>query len=245
MSLQNRETLKSFFRKGNLPTEGDFADFIDSAVNRVDDGLSKTMDEGLMLSPIGKSEKLLSFYRSIEEKNPAWSIGIDVGESTLRFNNFSGEHILSLTAQGRLGIKTDTPRYTLEVNGILASRGRIGTFETGKVLADGNWHTILSDLEGCQMFEVVAGIGKKKTGKYAVVYALALSTFGNSKNKIDVKQAYYGVKCNKIDLRWSGSTYKYNLEMRSHCDYGGGQHYIRYYISQLWKDPFMHESTEE
>jgi hypothetical protein len=63
MSLQNRETLKSYFKKGQLPSEGNFNDLIDSLINKIDDGMSKTVDEGLMLSPIGESKKLLSLYR--------------------------------------------------------------------------------------------------------------------------------------------------------------------------------------
>lgn len=245
MSLQNRSTLKEFFRKGNLPTEGHFVDMIDSMVNRVDDGMSKTIDDGLMLSPIGTSNKLMSFYRSIEEKSPAWSMDIDSGNATLSINNYVGDSVLALTTDGKVGINNKNPDFELDVNGAVGMTGRIGTFHTGKVLADGKWHPILTELNGCHAMEVVAGVGKKKTGKYSVIHAFALSTFGKSKNKIDIRQAYYGVRCNKIQMRWTGSTYNYNLEMRSRCDYGGDAYYIKYYISRLWFDQFMDESMED
>ncbi len=243
MSLQNRDTLKGFFRKGKLPSEGHFNDLIDSMVNKVDDGMSKTIEDGLMLSPIGSSQKLMSFYKSIEDKNPAWSFDIDSGNANLRINNHVGDSIVTLKNDGKVGINNDDPRFELDVNGAVGMTGRIGTFHTGKILGDGKWHPVLSELNGCHILEVVAGIGKKKTGKYGLLHAYAMSTFGKSKNKINIHQAHYGVRCNKIQLKWTGSTYNYSLEMRTRCSYEG-EYYIRYYISSLWFDPFMDNSFE-
>jgi hypothetical protein len=243
MAVQNRNTLKGFFQKGQLPSEGHFNDFIDSVINKVDDGMSKTIEDGLMLSPIGTSRKLISFYRSIEEKSPAWNIDINSGDGTLNFNNHVGDSVISLKNDGNVGINQPSPEHTLDVNGMVAMKGRTGTYQQGKVLADGNWHPVLTELNGCFAFEVVAGIGKKKTGKYALIHALALSTFGKSKNRIRINQAYYGVRCNKIELRWTGDTYNFNLEMRTRCSYGG-DYYVKYYISSLWSDHFMDGSIE-
>jgi hypothetical protein len=238
MPLQNRNTLKSFFRKGHIPTENHFVDVIDSFVNKVDDGMSKTLDDGLMLSPIGASKKLMSFFKSIEEKSAAWSLDIDSGNATLSFNNHVGESVLALTNEGNVGIRNARPKYELDVDGTVGMKGRIGTFQQGKVLGDGQWHPILTGLNGCHILEVVAGIGKKKTGKYGMIHAIAMSTFGKSENSINISKAYYGVRCNQIQLRWTGTTYNYNLEMRSRCDYGG-DFYITYAISKLWFDEFM------
>lgn len=65
MAMKDRNTLKNYFRKGNLPSEANFENLIDSSVNKIDDGFSKTEDEGLMLSNIGESEKIISFYENI------------------------------------------------------------------------------------------------------------------------------------------------------------------------------------
>lgn len=238
MSLQNRSTLKTFFKKGQLPSEGNFNDLIDSMINKVDDGMSKTLDEGLMLAPIGGSDKLMSFYKSIEEKSPAWSIEINPGNQNLNINNHVGDSILTLSNQGKVGINNNNPAMELDVNGAVAMSGRLGNGYKGKVLADGKWHTILKDLNGVHAFEIVAGIGKKKTGRYAILYATALSAYGKSKNKIDIKQAYYGVRSNRIELRWTGTTYSFNLEMRTKNTYDG-EFYIQYFISKLWFDHFM------
>src|SRR6478609_9135435 len=130
MSLQNRNSLKSFFKKGQLPSEGNFFDLIDSMINKVDDGMAKTLDDGLMLSPIGGSKKLISFYKSIEEKSPAWGLEIDQGNGNLSINNPS-------------------PEFELDVNGAVAMSGRQGNAYKGKILGDGNWHPVLTELNGC------------------------------------------------------------------------------------------------
>ena len=243
MSLQNRATLKGFFRKGQMPSEGNFNDLIESMVNKVDDGMSKTIEDGLMLSPIGTSQKLISFYKSIEDKNPSWSIDIDSGTANLNINNQRGDSVLSLKNEGKVGINNAQPDYELDVKGAVGMTGRVGTFHTGKILADGKWHPVLTELNGCHALEVVAGIGKKKTGKYALIHAFALSTFGKSKNKIKMTESYYGVRCNRLKLRWTGSTYNYNLEMKSRCSYGD-EYYINYYIGSLWFDQFMDGSMD-
>lgn len=238
MSIQNRNTLKGFFKKGQLPTESHFHDLIDSLNNKVDDGMSKTPDDGLILSPIGSSKKLISFYKSIEDKNPSWSIEINRGDGNLTINNHIGEAIMTFANNGKVGINNKNPQHALDIKGILTFSGRQGNKYTGKVLGDGKWHKILTELNGCHALEVVAGIGKKKTGRYALLHAFAMSTFGKSNHAIDVRQAYYGVRSNKIELRWTGTTYDFNLEIRTRNTYNGA-YYIQYYISDFWFDTFM------
>jgi frataxin-like iron-binding protein CyaY len=126
MSLQNRNSLKNFFKKGQLPSESHFLDLIDSMINKVDDGMSKNMDDGLMLSPIGGSQKLISFYKSIEEKSPAWSLEINQGDASLNINNHVGDSILTLTNSGKVGINNNNPAHELDVNGSVSMAGRIG-----------------------------------------------------------------------------------------------------------------------
>jgi hypothetical protein len=243
MALQNRTTLRNFFRKGQIPTENHFTDLIESMLNKVDDGMSKTIDDGLTLSPIGSSKKLISFFKSVEDKNPAWGLEIDKGNSSISFNNSVNESVLAMTQEGKVGINKAFPNYTLDVNGTIAVQSRVGSFKQGKVLADGKWHVVLEKLNGCYAFDIIAGVGKKRTGKYALLHAYALSTFGRSNSKIQIHQAYYGSRCNKIDLRWVGNTHEFNLEMRTRCSYDG-DFYVNYNITNLWSDTFMDGSTK-
>lgn len=63
MTKQDRPTLKSFFRNGALPTAEHYRDLIDSSVNQVEDGFSKTVPDGLRLHSAGSSLRVLSLYQ--------------------------------------------------------------------------------------------------------------------------------------------------------------------------------------
>ena len=240
MAKRNRRTLKNFFKKGQRPKQEDFSDLIDSMVNIVDEGFTKSIKDGLEIGPINDSDKLMSFFQNIEDKSAAWSISTDKEDSSLSFNNNQGESILALCEDGNVGINTPKPKSTLDVNGILSYKGKQGNFKQDKIPADGKWHNILSNLDACQAFELMAGVGKKKFGKYALLHAYVLSTF-NSKNEIFSHQSYFNAKCNCIKLKWSGEQHNYSLLMRSRSDYGENI-YINYSISQLWFDPYMDKS---
>ncbi len=238
MPLQNRKSLKGYFRKGQLPSEGHFHDLIDSTINKVDDGMSKTMEDGLMLSPIGESRKLISFYKKIEDKSPVWRMEVDENDAALRFTNKVGDGVLNVCEDGKVGINKENPEADLHVNGTVSMSGRQGNAYKGKVPADGKWHKIVENINGCQVLEVVAGVGKKKTGKYALIHAIAMSAYGKSKNKIRKTDARYGIRGNKIKLRWTGSTYKYSLEIKTRSNYGDNVA-LCYNIQKLWQDQFM------
>lgn len=242
MSLQNRETLKAYFKKGQLPTEGNFHDLIDSLINKVDDGMTKTVEDGLMLSPIGDSKKLISFYKSIEDKSPEWRIEIDDENANLCFTNRFGDTTGTFNESGKLGIKQPNPQTELDVNGIGAFNGRIGNAYKGKVPANGQWHKIVEGVNGCHMLEVVAGTGKKKTGNYALLHAIAMSTYGKSKNKIKRTRARYGIWANRIEIKWTGKVYDFNLEIRTRSNYGENIA-LCYHVQNLWHDTFMDDCT--
>lgn len=241
MALLDRNTLKGYFNKGKLPSQENFHDLIESSVNKLDDGLSKSVDEGLMLSPVGDENKLVSFFRNIEDRSPIWSIATDKKEGTLQFQDRNGEAIVTFSQDKNVGINTEDPAYTLEVNGTVGSKQRIGTLHQGNISADGKWYPIIENLNGCHAFEIVAGVGKKKTGKYALLIANAISTFGKSNQIIEKTQAYYGSRGNKIELRWKGDTYNFQLEMRSKGNYEGNT-VVNFHVSSLWNDQFMDDS---
>jgi len=240
----NRDSLKAFFQNGNRPTQENFESLINSMLNKVDDGISKNLKDGLILSPESSdSDNLISFYEKIQDDLPQWSIQLKNGEAQgLLFTQPTTGSIpldvLFLDKGGNVGIQTNNPRTTLEVNGTLGVSTRIGTYKMGTAAANGTWQTILTDLNGCCAFEIMAQVGKEKTGKYALLHAHALSTFGKSKSKIAATQAHYGWWWNKIALRWVGSTYKYSLQIKTRSNYGSDQT-IKFYISKLWDNDVM------
>ena len=233
---------------GRMPHEGDFSDLIDSAVNKVDDGISKDMEHGLMLSPEGSSQKLLSFFRSIEDKASVWNIGFqkENEKSGLAFSEPAagdqpGGTRLFLQQGGNVGIGTTDPKYPLHVKGFSGMEGRVGTAYFGEVLANGQWQTIIPNLNHAQAFEIVARVGEKGSGRHSLLHAIAVSAYGNSWNQIRVTRGQYSFwRPAAIRLRWRGTTYNYRLEARTRKKFPKDVK-IKFYISRLWGDEELEE----
>ena len=224
MALINRQTLKNYFKKGSFATEKHFIDLIDSSLNIVDDGVSIQPDDGLKLNPIGFSTKLISFFKKATQKSPEFHIALDHENSTgLSFQGENNKSLLKLKKEGLVGINTMEPKYTFDVNGTIGLKSKVGTYAINNVPGDGNWHSILSNLDGVNGFEITANIkGKEGSGRYSIAHAIALSTFGGrrSKNKIKSTVAYYGSFLYKISFRWYGEMHNYELQAKTSRHFG-------------------------
>ncbi|MFC0139632.1 hypothetical protein ACFFJN_05855 [Erwinia mallotivora] len=268
MAKRNRSTLKNYFRHGTMPSAEHFSDLIDSCVNHSDEGFIKPAETGLQLRALDQ-EHLLSFYQQNSPDTPLWHVGFAPQGSNLQISanpiaDITDENPaeseatqavnLSMTPKGQVGINTATPQQTLDVNGTIASLARMGSVLTDTPIpADGEWHDITPELEGCHMFEIVAGIGIRYSGRYALVHAIAINTCApnkrwwqrGDKNPIHLTQAFFHSSADKIQLRWRqhnhrGTVRPYALQIRTTTPFGEGQT-IRYHITQLWNDPFMQQ----
>lgn len=263
MTKRNRNTLSAYFADGQLPTQEAFGDLIDSVVNIVDDGFDKSPEEGMKVAQLDNNSKLISFYDEITVKAPLWSIAFSMSgygggaESGKNLNFFYGNNKAvgltlasapedtgekSLEGKIRVGVNKNDPGHELDVDGVIAADGRMGRAGKSVVRADGKWHPVLTGLDGCQAFEIMAGVGKPHSGRYALLHAYALNTFNSKKSNITYHQAHFGSRCDQIELRWVGETHDYSLEMRVRCSYeqnAKDEIHIRYYLTRLWFDPFM------
>jgi hypothetical protein len=257
MPARNRKTLKDYFKSGSLPSENQFEDLIDSMLNMTDEGFYKTPEQGFKVAQLPEG-KLISFFDNISVEDPIWSIKMDLknGARKLSFLSKDDSEILTLTPDGKMGVKQNKPDFELDVAGTIASRGRIGEKGAKTVHANGCWQDITGALEGCHAFEIMAGVGKPKSGKYALLHAFALKTF-NGRGKIVYHQAHYGSRCNRLKLRWKkgpDKTYTLQLKTRSRYCTGSKQErsetggdkagqdvgvYVKYYTTRLWFDKLM------
>ena len=245
MDLFNRLSLKNFFKKGSVPTEVHFSNLIDSTINKIDDGFSKTVEDGLKLTPTNESGRLLSFYDGVKgaSSSPLWNFTVNPTEASrgLSIGEKSDNGRLYLREGGNIGIDTLKPMHKLEVNGTVASKTKIGVFnEVNQVAADGEWHIVLDELDDCQAFEIVAKAqGVKHRGKYAISHAIAVSTHGNVSSNIRVTQAFYGWIWHRIKFRWQKSQNGfYRLEIKTVGHYGMDDNHevinIKCHITSLW-----------
>ncbi len=267
MPRQTRATLKNYFDEGSLPTQDHFVDLIDSMLNMVDEGFSKTDKDGLRVRAQVQENTLLSFYRGQGGDTPLWSAGFGEGnpQFVLRPGGAQVPPLLVLDPAARMGVGTAEPRCTVDVVGTVGARGRLGASPRvdEAIVADGQWKDIAVDLSGCQAFEVMAGAGNADDeGHFALMHAVAMNTHNPAwwdnlffaKRRIRHQHAYYSRRCDRLQLRWVGEHGKgarYRLQIRSQCDYmshrrGKGKPLapeqevrIHVYLTQLWFQPDM------
>lgn len=237
MKILDRIKLKKLFQTGAVPTQEDFESLIDSMMHKSDSGII-SKENGLKLSPYGKNNQLISFFENLTDFKEKWSIektATPEDHFGLSILNEKRDYLITLKSDGKIGIKKTNPIYDLDISGTLATTSRVGNYAYGKVPADGNWYVIVSNLSECNIFEIVAKSSKKGHGLHSMIHAIAISTYGKSNNTIKINSAYYGSLFNKIDLRWDGDTFNYNLQIRTKADYGDNT-YIKYHITKLWED---------
>lgn len=242
MARRNRDTLKDYFRQGKRPNEQDFADLIDSTLNTLDDGFDSSPQIGIGLTPLTDDGVIISTYRNPGDVQAAWEIAIDRKNGDLQI-----KRRIDSESQPILTLKYPTDESGNDVDiildGTIHSRGRKGTFKSGKAEADGKWHDILSKAdrmeEGCWAFEVVAGCGERNKGRYALLVATAMHCYG-SKPRIKRVRSNFGLWGNKICLRWVKEKDRFNckLQIKTYFKYGKGT-MINYQITNLWDNPEM------
>ena len=262
MTSRNRETLKNFFAEGRMPTSDHFRDLIDSTLNMTDEGFRKSPHHGLEIStPVG-FDALLSFYRDQDPQSVVWStsygthdqLQFDFG-ATAPAAARNTPPVLTLDgAKQAVGINTAEPQHALDVAGVIGAQGRIGRYPLARdanLPANGQWQSLTDELQGCQGFEVVAGVGGRQGGgRYALLHAIALNTYNpdpgwfdliRRKRPIRATCAYYGRRCDRLQLRWVGDhgrDCRYRLQIRSRCEYGENV-FIKAQLTRLWFDEDM------
>lgn len=223
MAIINRQTLKNYFTKGGFAQEKNFVDLIDSMVNLVDDGIEKSIDFGLKLSPLKNNAALISFFNKISNKKPNFSLNLNESSpDKLTLNNENNKEIISFKSNGNIGVNNSNPIHNFDVKGTIGTQSLVGTYLQGEVPADGNWHNVITNLDDISAFQITASArGMIDKGYYAVIHAIALSTFGgrDSKWKINETHAYYEYRRNKIQLRWFGEMHNYGLQIRTRRNY--------------------------
>ncbi len=265
MTRRNRNTLKNYFQNGSVPTEDQFEDLVDSTLNIIDEGFDKSPSDGLKVSQLGDSGRLISFFKEHLAGKPLYFIRMDRDENLVV--GAEGNRNILFTAENpdgapavRVGINTDEPENELDVVGVIRAEGRIGVAsrlnsQELKVPADGNWHDITGSLYGCQAFEVTAGVGGRRTeGRYALMHAVALNTFNpkgfffnflNLKKNIKYQSAHFRSRNDKLRLRWRDKGDRnYSLQLRSSTDFGPNIQ-VKYYLTKLWFDDDMSGSRLE
>lgn len=119
---RNRKELYDKFRQGAIPSGADFADFIRSQVNLLDDGIdiSDDVDEPVGIRARGEEENLLDF--SDRDGRKRWRISgrseADSTEETKEGFNIKADNRSRFYVEretGNIGVSTDKPAAKLHI----------------------------------------------------------------------------------------------------------------------------------
>ncbi len=124
--MSSRSTLKNYFKKGDVPTENNFSDLIDSAFIQSEDGIRKQGSAPVALEAQADSngeQPVLHFYKHFSDKYAAWKLsllnptpvssasGLSIGSATTPNSLFIQE------SDGNVGIGMNNPNRPLTIQG--------------------------------------------------------------------------------------------------------------------------------
>ncbi|HEU5218313.1 MAG TPA: hypothetical protein VFU23_06630 [Gemmatimonadales bacterium] len=116
MPIKNRTDLKSYFVKNAIPTEGNFADLIDSGLNQAQDGVFKLEGEPLtIVAAAGAQKRALRLYSVYPAANPDWMVNLTpaLDPANAATTSRPGLGIADATGNTRLLIEAGTGRIGL------------------------------------------------------------------------------------------------------------------------------------
>lgn len=237
----DRKTLKGYFQTGKIPTEAQFAEFIDSVPNIVDDGLASTDKYNVAIYPQNTSGGLIKIYEEGPKNGtdiPCWSLSLDK-EKNLLLANKQGEKVLLIhqnrviSFYGNLSFEADKADRT---SGTINIEQNVSECLT--IPPDGEWHTVLSETAipeypaKCQTYRIFICYKYAKKDKYKTMEVVASHCNANNL-KLRFRSKFCGFWFSKMLLRWKKEEDSLLLQMR--CKFPKiTLSQIQYRITELW-----------
>ncbi len=238
---KSREQLKAYFKTGEVPTEEQFAQLIDSMHNLADDGqATATSAAGLRLFPTDASGTLATVFAHAPEADgatPLWRLALGA-DGSLNVCGGNGEPVMTIDKNRNISFSgtLKAARY------LSAKEGEKELPETIEleIQADGMWHdlpvesAIGASPVGCRVYRLSACYNNLRNRSYSACEVLASHSDGR-KRKIRSSCKHVWGWSGHIKVRWqhpdSGMLY---LQMRSKRTSRGSK-FIRCRLETVWE----------
>lgn len=237
---KDRKTLKSYFQKGDIPTEEQFAELIDSVPNIQDDGQVKNSSaDGIRLFPADKAGVVCTVFADDPDKtgaDPLWRLALD-GNSGLKIQDGKGEAVMTIDRDRNI-----TVEGTLKAAKYLSGNDDgENTPDSGilKIKADGLWHNLPVEeaagqpTDGCRVYRISACYLNRLSRKYSTCEAIVSHSEGRKRKICSPRKHWWGWS-GRVKIRWQRVDGKIYIQMRSKGVQSGAETiYCR--IDTLWK----------
>ncbi len=238
---KSRAQLKAYFKTGEVPTEEQFAQLIDSMHNLADDGqATATSAAGLRLFPTDASGTLATVFAQAPETDgaaPLWRLALGA-EGSLNVCGGDGKPVMTIDRNRNITL-SGTLKAARYLSGSEHTGGLPGTIEL-ELQADGMWHDLPVESAagaspiGCRIYRLSACYNNLRNRSYSVCEVLASHSDGR-KCQIRSSCRHAWGWSGHIKVRWQhpdrGRLY---LQMRSKRTSSGSK-CIRCRLETVWE----------
>lgn len=239
---KNRNILKSYFRKGDTPTEEQFAELIDSMSNIKEDGqIVRTATGWAFYSKQGGCLDIGLYTESSvsETEAPAWLISV-TPEKKLIIRNGQEDLVLevaqdkSIVLHGNLKVEHEIMASAYKTPG--GGGTTPGKEEYFTIPANKQWHDLPLDISregfGCRVYHIYASFREQGTGLCRLTRATAL-WMNFLEQRIESPEKHWWGWSGSIRFRWQERGGKPYLQMRSKKRLPSGEVHCR--IVEMYK----------
>lgn len=221
MDRKDRHTLKSYFQKGDVPTEEQFAELIDSVPNIVDDGEAVRTEDGWALYPRKGGKMGVSLHEAAGEP-AAWKLTL-TSDKGLAIKNEAGEALLELKQDKNIVLHASVQQ---EGGG---DEPEPDPQDYLVIEADKKWATLkeITDIkEYSRVYTVMALYRDREFGICKLTRAIAIC-LNNVEQWVESPRKHWWGWSGYIRLRWQADRDKTYLQIRSTSNSYSGKIYCR------------------
>jgi len=207
-NINDRQTLKGYFRKGSIPTEAQFASLVDSVPNIAEDGQAVRTADGWSFYPETGSHLQIRLHAS-ENEPAAWTLCL-TPENGLAVRNTAGDTVAEIDQNGRTVLPDKDSGDEGGTDPDAPANGEYLTFA-----ADREWHNLMTVAgRGFRMYDVFLLLHDTDTGAGTVTRAAAFCTDTTDCRIVTERKHWWGWS-GGVRLRWQEQDGKLRLQVRS------------------------------
>lgn len=221
MERRDRKTLKSYFQRGDVPTEEQFAELIDSVPNIVEDGQAVCTEKGWAFHPKAGGKMCVTLHEA-EGKPAVWTLEL-TPDKGLAIANGAGETLLELKQEKKIILHASVEQEEGGTEPVPAPQ------DYREVKADKRWTDLVEIVdmkEGSRVYTVIALYRDKDLGVCKLTRATAICLNSVEQRVESLRRHWWGWS-GRIRLRWQEKDGKTCLQIRSTRNSYSGRIYCR------------------